>query len=603
MFLLKRIIKNRLLLLIIIIGAFGFGEVTGNREEALRQASRYAQNHEYQKAIEIYQEVITTNSGDIEARLGLATVWAWQGSYAEAEKIYYQVLAEQPNVIDAKVGLIRTKAWSNKRSEALVDYRIIEEQNSSNLEIMLLGAQIYSYSKLWDEAISHYTRYLQVNSANQEALRGLANVFYWKGDYREAIRILEKAKTFDAKNLDIIAMLADLYVQTAQREKAMLELSQRIALDSNDINAYKALGRIYQEEENPDKARELYLKLLEVNSANIEILNKTADLYMLDKLWDKAQLYYSRVASLASDNEIAIKALLQIERIKAPWYAMRYKSFYALETDKARDRVDNEVRLSELLLEGQWIYDPYTTIIAKEGLTQVKCEDKVNSSSKYNILRKSTQLGALHKISNKEWLRTAIETAFYEDKERNDYTLVEPKVRIAGFGIWSKQNENSELILGASQETDYFTIIVTTNNKEVRLFESTSIFASYDLLLNKEVSMLFGLAETYNGRWASYQLEHKARLKIWYFPELKGEYELQYRTNPDRTVSLFKHQWLDHLGEKTLYIVESSLGFYSDLGKEYKLHSLLNHKFNDRFYSYVDTEGGLYQYIASDTWY
>jgi tetratricopeptide (TPR) repeat protein len=151
------------------------------------EAGFLAWAHEYERAIELYREVLSARPGMSSARKGLARTLSWKGLYGEAISEYAKVLEQDPIDTEARLGLARTLAWKG-------EYRT---------------------------AIGVYRKILSAEPSNEEARLGLGRTLWWMGDREGAARELDAVIEQNPQSDDALAI----------RHKIRLDTGPLLSLD------------------------------------------------------------------------------------------------------------------------------------------------------------------------------------------------------------------------------------------------------------------------------------------------------------------------------------------------------------------------------------
>jgi cytochrome c-type biogenesis protein CcmH/NrfG len=86
----------------------------------LDKAREHINAMEYIQAITIIEKHLATNSNDLDARYLLARTYAWDNQYDKAEQVYTDLLKRDHNNTQYMFGKAQALVWQNKNAEAVV---------------------------------------------------------------------------------------------------------------------------------------------------------------------------------------------------------------------------------------------------------------------------------------------------------------------------------------------------------------------------------------------------------------------------------------------------------------------------------------------------
>ena len=158
------------------------------QENPKDKAKKYIENKQYQKAIEIYENILADSTNDIESQKTLAKLYSWVKKYSRSLETYKKILAKYPK-----------------------DY-----------DIIFAIAQVFSWKGNNDTAIKIYTKITNESPDYIDAYTGLGRIYFWEKNYISSIHILEKGLNRDPTNEDMINLMVDNYYLLGDYKKAKI---------------------------------------------------------------------------------------------------------------------------------------------------------------------------------------------------------------------------------------------------------------------------------------------------------------------------------------------------------------------------------------------
>lgn len=165
---------------------------------ALKLANATRDAADYSTAASLYKRILTSNPGNVEARLAYAEGLIYQKDLAGAEEQIKQVLATDPDNVEAKVltATISLRADTPAaREEANRQANAILATDPNNSGARVIVGEVLTSRQQFAEAVAQFRSAVQANPNNLEARLGLARNLYYSRDiegsvseYRELMR-------------------------------------------------------------------------------------------------------------------------------------------------------------------------------------------------------------------------------------------------------------------------------------------------------------------------------------------------------------------------------------------------------------------------------
>ncbi|MBI4443305.1 MAG: tetratricopeptide repeat protein [Acidobacteria bacterium] len=233
-------------------------------------------NRQWSEAIEIFQQLSTADSQNIEAlrQLGHAQVGA--NRLAEAAATFRTYLQRSPDPA-VRLTLARVLSWAGKIEEAIAVYQQILESEPDHFDASLGLAQVLSWQGQYEKALELYEALLRQRPGSREALLGKAQSLYWSGSIEKALVMLETMRETWPRDQELAGILQS--VREAEQQRAAQTAATPPPVDVMDVDA---LISKYQE-------------LLSRNPNDRIILEMLGDLYLQKNDYTQAILFYERL--------------------------------------------------------------------------------------------------------------------------------------------------------------------------------------------------------------------------------------------------------------------------------------------------------------------
>lgn len=219
----------------------------GNEQKLIDSAFKFIDDHNYGKAINIYNSILATDTKN-------ARVYELRGLAYQEIKDYESAFRDYCRSIDADhrywMGYLRRAdllAMGEDFNEALKDYDIALQFADSTLEkisILVNRAQAKRRQQNVDGAITDLNKVLEYDSSNVAALTNLGAFLPEVGKPQEAIKCLEKVIRLDSTFEGGYGNLAFLYSELGEYKKALEVSNKLLSFKPNEALALNNRGYI-----------------------------------------------------------------------------------------------------------------------------------------------------------------------------------------------------------------------------------------------------------------------------------------------------------------------------------------------------------------------
>ena len=261
----------------------------------------YLQKEKYDKAYDIYQQILKAEPDNAMAMYSLAAYYEQTGQTEKYDQQLNSVLLNRKVDSDTKADVMRRliiRNESSKKDSTIVInlFDRIMEQEPDGPQVPMLYAQ-YLYSKnMTEKAIPVLHQVLQIEPTNTAARMTLLGEAVKKEDYNTVIDLCQTGTEANPDLLDFYYYLAIGYNQT-QRPDSVISVCQRALThvdDQSDDNVvsdfYAIMGDAYHTKKLVQETYDAYEKALEYNANNIMALNNYAYYLSLERRdLDKAE--------------------------------------------------------------------------------------------------------------------------------------------------------------------------------------------------------------------------------------------------------------------------------------------------------------------------
>lgn len=193
----------------------------------LKNALAVAYSHlgEYEQAIAVFEELISTQPQSPDLHFDLATAYAHREDYAKAVAEYKEVLRLDPNRYDAELLLAKALLNQSQPEDSLSYLRNYVVHKPSDAEGLEVLGEALKNSSHFDEASTVLTRAIKANPSSYKAHYDLGVVLGRSGKTARAIAELQTAVKLKPEESEARYQLAQMLSKSGDREAARLQFA------------------------------------------------------------------------------------------------------------------------------------------------------------------------------------------------------------------------------------------------------------------------------------------------------------------------------------------------------------------------------------------
>ena len=169
---------------------------------------------EYQKAIELYQEILKEDPENSRAIRELAQVYSWNKEYDRSIQYYDKLLTKNPKDYDALLGKAQVLSWKGEYNKAENLYTTVIEAVPDYLDAYLGLTNVYLWNSKYNKALGLLKKLERENPENQEIIKKILDTYYAKGDLKSARVYYQKLVRLDREYKASPEVMADLCLYT-----------------------------------------------------------------------------------------------------------------------------------------------------------------------------------------------------------------------------------------------------------------------------------------------------------------------------------------------------------------------------------------------------
>ncbi len=245
----------------------------------LLYAELLAQTGQFQKAIDVFSDIIKRNPTKVEVIMEMGNIQEQMQQYDNAVKTYNQ--AEQITGISEETSLSKQRVYlkQNKLNKAIEETKMLAEAIPQEPRYRLMLAELYDNNKEPEKAFAIYTEALKTDPDNPYILLSLADYHHKRKEYTKAFAFLRTAYANPDMDIDNkIKILLSFYMSSEGNEELNKEVYSLfeilIATHPTDGKAYSVYGDFLYRDQKLAEARDQFKKALDYSSDKFAIWNQ-----------------------------------------------------------------------------------------------------------------------------------------------------------------------------------------------------------------------------------------------------------------------------------------------------------------------------------------
>ena len=290
----------------------------------------------YQESLIFAEKAYELDNTNIWYQLFLAETYQLTHDYEGAMNIYEEIVATNPDNLDYYYQLAALYLGLNKYQDAIKIYNKIETRIGISEEISLQKHKIHIHLKDFSKAEKELNKLIDTNP-NESRYYGILAEFYMSRDKKkEALDLYHKIQQIDPDNAYIHMTLADYYRKEGERDKAFEELKLGFSNPNLDVDTkVNILLSFYTVNEIVSnlkgEAFELAALLVETHPEDPKVYSIYGDLLSQDQQFEEARDAFLKVIELDSGKYIVWEELLRMDLLMSDYEHLRYYGRLAVE--------------------------------------------------------------------------------------------------------------------------------------------------------------------------------------------------------------------------------------------------------------------------------
>ena len=270
--------------------------------ELFQTAYQYQQSNQLQKALSLYEELLTNQPEHCEALHFAGLAYAELKDYDKAITYLTKALAhgsQDPRIHNNIANIYKS---INKLEKALHHYQMAIKINPQYAQAHNNLANIYTSQNQFQKALTHYVKAVHAEPHSAPLHHNLGLLLLKKGQILEASKQFQNVITLHPEHLDAHFYLGVIQLSQGDTEKAKSCFENVLGIDGEHVEALTNIGVVELKHDNPQKAIDYFTKALSLDNYHIEARNNLAATFIHHDRFENALMHYDILVQAYPDN-------------------------------------------------------------------------------------------------------------------------------------------------------------------------------------------------------------------------------------------------------------------------------------------------------------
>lgn len=270
-------------------------------------ASRAKMLQDFQKAVQLYKQVLSMDPMNDGAQYELAQIYTESGQYEPArEYIDAAVLNDSLNFL-----IDHTRKALAKDAEADVKKLVAEagELYVNNLWYLVLQGDVLAYLGENEAAANAFAKLLSAHPSAVEYYFDWAYVCIKNNDLEKALEVYNQAEEAVGLDEGIISQKQKILVELGRFDEAVAEMQKLVDANPGDVRYAQLLAELYQTNDRIDDAVRVYEKILANDPDDPFALLNLAEIY---KFKGEREKYMTYLKKAFADPDLSVDSKIRV---------------------------------------------------------------------------------------------------------------------------------------------------------------------------------------------------------------------------------------------------------------------------------------------------
>ncbi|KFF41978.1 MAG: tetratricopeptide repeat protein [Candidatus Atelocyanobacterium thalassa] len=318
-------------------------------DDLLRQGRKYAENKDYQKAINAYKEASILDKNNAKIYSGIAYLYTQQKNYQAAAQYYRKALSIDLSNADFYYALGHSLANIGDNDNAATAYYYAVQLNPKSVKSYIGLGVVLLRKEDYDGAAEAYKRVIALDPNNPNIFSIMGSSLLQQKEFKQAVKYLKNAVKQFPRNTELRLLLATALLQEGQIYSGKKELRIAEKIDPRNLKIQLKIAGILEVQNNLEEALKIYKRISYFNHKYSEAYMGIGRIQLAQKDFLGATITYTDLINIIPQNPLPYYYLgltfKERERIKEAETALKE----ALQLYQKYDNANGIQKTNELL--------------------------------------------------------------------------------------------------------------------------------------------------------------------------------------------------------------------------------------------------------------
>jgi tetratricopeptide (TPR) repeat protein len=268
----------------------------------------YERGKQYDKALEVLNDVLETTPEDLDAHERKAQLYIVQNKWEEASK-EYDLLLKQPDLpFEGKLRIGASYFAKSLTDSSL--YPIVKkffttlDKDTTAVQIKIYLGALNLLLKENDEAEKVLISASELKSRNSQNWVQTGGLLFDNKKYRETAKLMKFAVPIFPEDFGVNFIVGLSLAQSENHTEAKIYLQKATEISPNDVNALSAYGFTLNQLKEYDNAVKYLNKALYLKPGDVNLLGTLGLIYNAQEQWAACDSVYEKAISIDSSNAL-----------------------------------------------------------------------------------------------------------------------------------------------------------------------------------------------------------------------------------------------------------------------------------------------------------
>jgi len=212
--------------------------MTNTYQNLFNQAKTFADQKNYSKAANCFQQIVRLDSSRIDALINSGLMYYYNGQYDRAEQCMLRALSKIPDSSDIYYNLGLIYNASNQKEQSIDCYKKALTCDSKNVLAWYNLGDLYFQQKQYKTAIHCFQKTISLEKYFSDAHLNMGESYSRLENYEQAIDCFKHLLSIEPQNIDAYYNLGVAYNALRQYKRAISAYDQALAINSNHIKSH-----------------------------------------------------------------------------------------------------------------------------------------------------------------------------------------------------------------------------------------------------------------------------------------------------------------------------------------------------------------------------